>query len=238
MARALAVGMLGNVRSDSRASDPRQPRVAVGDDVPALQLRPAQESRPAMRPDGAVLRESDGWTVEPVDAWEARQLIRTLHYSRSVTNTATYAHGLRRAWQTYGAALWIPPTRRAAESVAGDEWEGVLCLSRLVVAPEVPTNGASFLLGRSMRLVDRRRWPILLTYADTRLGHSGAIYRATNWQELGPVKAGDLWIHRETGEQRGRKRGGQSLTFDEMTALGFVQAPAAPKIKFVHRAAG
>lgn len=180
------------------------------------------------------LRADDGWTFEVGTHWEAEQFCRVMHYSKSAPNTGT-VHALRRNWQTYGVALWIPPTKNAAITVAGDDWRSVLCLSRLVVAPEVPTNGASFLLGRSMKMLDRKRWPVLLTYADTRLGHTGAIYKATNWTSLGPVPAGDVWVHRETGEQRGRKRGQRTLLASEMVALGYERMPAAPKIKFVHR---
>ena len=181
------------------------------------------------------MRAVDGWTVEAASLWEARQFVRLYHYARSSANTGTYVHALRRVWQSYGFAIWIPPTRGAAESVAGEAWRGVLCLSRLVVAPDVPANGASFLLGRSMAMVDRSRWPVLLTYADTRLGHTGAIYRATNWTCLGPVAAGDVWVHSETGEQAGRKRGPRTWLASEMVAAGYIRQPSDPKIKFIHR---
>lgn len=171
--------------------------------------------------------------------FEAETLIRAFHYSRSCPNTSTFRHGLYRRPDgflaaPYGAALWIPPTRSAAESIAGpDDWQGVLSLSRLVVVPEVPTNGASFLLGRSMRLVDRRRFPVLVTYADTNQGHTGAIYKATNWRCDGEVAAGDVW---ETpgGQLVGRKRGRFTYTVADMLAQGCVRRPARPKIRFVH----
>jgi hypothetical protein len=109
----------------------------------------------------------------------------------------------------------------------------VLALSRFAVDAEVPSNGASFLLGQSMRAVNRRRWPILLTYADTAEGHTGAIYRATNWRCLGLVPAGDSWVTPD-GRMMGRKRGGHTYTVAEMVAAGFVRRPTAPKWKFVH----
>ena len=137
-----------------------------------------------------------------------------------------------------GAALWIPPTRSAAEALltngrGDDDWQGVLSLSRLVVDPALPPNAASVLLGRSMRLIDRTRWHTLVTYADTNQGHTGAIYRATNWTCDGPVPAGDVWVN-QIGEQRGRKRGGRTMTAAQMEAAGFTRQPAAPKIRFVH----
>ena len=182
---------------------------------------------------------SDRWVVRAIGTHgEIRTVVETWHYSRSVPNTSTYRHGLylrsRPEGSCFGAALWIPPTRTAAESVAGDEWRGVLCLSRLVVRPEVPPNGATFLLGGSMRAIDRLRWPVLLTYADTAHGHTGAIYKATNWIELGETPAGDVWIDGE-GRQCGRKRGGKTLRRAEMLARGYRQLPSLPKIKFVHR---
>ena len=84
-----------------------------------------------------------------------------------------------------------------------------------------------------MRLIDRSRWPVLVTYADTRLGHTGAIYKATNWRCDGEVPAGDVWIGKG-GEQRGRKRGPRTLLASEMRELGFIRASPMPKIRYVH----
>lgn len=175
------------------------------------------------------------WRVATVSQQEARAAIERWHYAQGCPNTSVARHGLFRSdgFELMGVAMWLPPTPTAARSVAGESWKGVLSLTRLVVAPCVPTNGASFLLGTSMRSLDRERWPYLLTYADTALGHTGAIYRATNWRYVGETAAGDTWTG-PNGEQRGRKRGGRNLTAAEMRELGFERRPAAPKIKFVH----
>jgi hypothetical protein len=85
-----------------------------------------------------------------------------------------------------------------------------------------------------MKLIDRDRWHTLLTYADTAHGHTGAIYKATNWQSLGEVPAGDVWIDPD-GVQVGRKRGGKCYKKAEMEAMGCTRLPSHPKIKFVHR---
>lgn len=183
------------------------------------------------------------WAVHGVPFHsEAVAFFRDHHYAKGAPNTSTYRHGLyerdEAIWpfvrDLFGVALWIPPTKAAAMSVAGDGWQGVLALSRLAVADEVPKNGASFLLGRSMALIDRQRWPVLLTYADTGEGHTGAIYRATNWECLGSVAAGDTWIAPD-GSQRGRKRGGRTFRAVDLTAAGYHRRAAAKKIKFVHR---
>jgi len=182
------------------------------------------------------LRAED-WEVRPVDIAVARRLVEEYHYARHASNTAVYVHGLFPkgafwACACYGVAWWIPPTRSAAEATFSQNWRGVLALSRLVVVPSVPRNGASFLLGRSMRLIDRKRWPCLVTYADTWRGHTGAIYKATNWRYVGLTPAYDVWT--VDGRIIARKAGPKTRTKAEMLALGARFEGRFPKHKFVH----
>ncbi len=186
-----------------------------------------------------MLRAADWQVLAIPEHSEAAGFLTDTHYARGAPNTSTYRHGLYREGffrgDLFGVALWIPPTRKAAETVAGTKWGGVLALSRFAVAPDAPKNAASFLLAASMRAIDRRRWPIFLTYADTGEGHTGAIYLATNWKCLGTVPAGDTWLAPD-GRIMGRKRGGRTYRADEMVAAGFVRRPSCPKIKYVHPA--
>lgn len=181
------------------------------------------------------LRKSD-WEIKDATQAEAVALIEAFHYSKSAPNTSVYRHALfhRGDNKIYGCTLWLPPTPPAARAVAGEEWRGVINLSRLVCIPEAPPNAASFLLGGSMRMIDRTRWPVLLTYADTGMGHTGAIYKATNWESHGETPAGDVWIGPD-GERRGRKRGKFNYSAQQMRDMGFEKAPSLPKIRFVHR---
>jgi len=174
--------------------------------------------------------------VWDVDINTARHLVEELHYARGASNTATYLHGLFDIkGQCLGAAWWIPPTKAAALATFPSNWKGVLALSRLVVDPTVPTNGASFLLGASMRLIDRRRWPCLVTYADEWRGHKGQIYRATNWRYIGLTKPEPVYVR--AGVMMGRKRGPKTLTHQQMLDLGFQFMGRHPKHKFVHEVA-
>jgi len=184
----------------------------------------------------AHLHKQD-WVVRPVDIATARRLVEQYHYARHAANTAVYLHGLfpREAFwacDCHGIAWWIPPTRSAAEATYPKNWRGVLALSRLVVLPSVPRNGASFLLGHSMRLIDRKRWPCLVTYADTWRGHTGKIYRATNWQYMGLTPAYDVWTI--DGRIVARKAGPKTRTKAEMLALGARFEGRFSKHKFVH----
>lgn len=190
---------------------------------------------------GARLRAED-YRVRPCSRAEVwRTFTRHHHYSGGSSPIATYQHGLYRALDgatllgPFGVALWVPPTIKAAKNIAGADYRGVLALSRLAVEPGMPTNSASFLLGRSMRLIDRKRWPVLVTYADTRLGHSGAIYLATNWRHDGEEVRGTQWVTPEgrlVGTQSGIR--GRSYTRAEMEDRGCLPVEPLPKIRFVH----
>lgn len=173
---------------------------------------------------------------------EVLAFLRRHHYARGGSKASLYRHGLYRSdtWplvgDLMGVAAWLPPLPGVAETVGRKN--GVLVLSRLCVHPQVPKNGASFLLGRSMRMIDRKRWPVLLTYADTALGHTGAIYKATNWKCVGVshLSSGNVWVD-DVGHQQGRKRGDTVRSHAEMRAAGFTAKPRAPKLKFVHEVA-
>lgn len=170
------------------------------------------------------------WFVRDGLPWEVRDLIQRWHYSKDYGGGAAYQHVLvrRGGWgeRAVAAAVWHP-------AVYAIRRYGVLPLqlSRLVVEPDVPHNAASFLLGRSMALVDRNQWPVLLTYADSGQGHTGAIYRATNWQRDG---SGGGWNYYEpsTGRQLASIQDGVFVPCPD----GW-EARKTQKFRFIHRAA-
>jgi hypothetical protein len=165
------------------------------------------------------------------------ELIRANHYARGCPNTATFRHGLYHQRGMVGGALWLPPTKVAAQSVAED-WRGVLTLSRLVVIPGEPTNSASYLLGRSIRLIKADdRWHTLVTWADERQGHTGRIYLATNWEYLGSKKGDPVYVDVD-GRQVARKCAKVSRTHAEMLALGYYCLGRSIKHKYVYRLRG
>ena len=177
------------------------------------------------------------WIVRDVDIAVAHRMVEKLHYAAGAANTATFLHGLFRADAAFfdesceGIAWWIPPTRSAAEATYPQNWQGVLCLSRLVVRPDVPKNACSFMLARSRRLIDPERWPCLVTYADDWRGHLGTIYLADNWTYLGKTKPERTYQIK--GRMTSRKAGGKTRTHGDMMELGAEMVGSFAKHKFV-----
>lgn len=182
------------------------------------------------------LRKVD-WEVRPVSIDLARRMVRKHHYAKGASNTATHLHGLFLRGEIFdeqcrGIAWWIPPTRSAAEATFPGRWQEVLCLSRLVILPDVPRNACSFLLARSRKMINRNVWPCLVTYADEWRGHTGAIYRADNWVYVGKTRPEATF--QINGRMVSRKAGPHTRTLDEMTSLGAVMVGSFAKHKFTH----
>jgi len=51
-------------------------------------------------------------------------------------------------------------------------------LTRLWIDDAVPKNGESFLIGNTLRLLDKE---IVVSFADKAANHVGVVYQATNW---------------------------------------------------------
>jgi hypothetical protein len=173
------------------------------------------------------------WEVKEVGMDVAMNLVKKYHYARSATKTGVYRHGLFKKGfdKCLGVAWWLPPTKAAAKATWEGDFRKVLSLTRLVIHPQVPSNACSFLLGRSIRMIDSKKWKCLVTYADTYQNHTGIIYKASNWQYLGLTKPSPVWVD-SNGKMMGKKRGAKNLTSSQMERNGFKKIGDFPKHKF------
>lgn len=180
------------------------------------------------------LRASE-WEVRAAPLSEAKRLVVAFHYAKGGSNTACYVHGLynKTSGALHGVAWWLPPTRVACESVNKENWTKVLSLTRLVMVPGTPKNACSFLLARSVKAIRADgRFVSLVTYADESQGHTGGIYKASNWIYVGRTKPTPRWIDPATGRQVSPKST-VNRTKAQMETLGFVKVGSFPKHKFV-----
>lgn len=180
------------------------------------------------------LRKQD-WFVDDAPLPAAQRMVAEHHYSRGGSNTAVYVHGLykRDDGKLYGVAWWLPPTRVACESVNKEDWKRVLSLTRLVILPGVPNNACSFLMAKSIqRIRNDGRFSSLVTYADESQSHTGAIYRATNWDYAGRTGPYPRWIDPASGRQVAPKAT-VNRTAQKMRDLGYERSGSFHKHKFV-----
>jgi len=176
------------------------------------------------------------WMVDTISLHQAVEIVTRLHYAKGASNTAVFRHGLFRKeqWPLWvsGAAIWIPPTKGAAIATSDGDWQRVLSLSRLVIEEGVPTNGASFLLSQSVKMIRASGdWDVLVTYADEWRGHTGAIYKACGWEYRGLTASLPTYVI--NGKLTARKSGPKTRTHSEMMELGAEMVGKHAKHKFV-----
>ncbi len=111
-------------------------------------------------------------------------LCREHHGYGSAGKVATYAFAVFENERAIAAFSWQPPPPGAANSVCPEAPFSVLSLSRMVAVPknERKLKHISKPLRTQMKkLIDRTRWPVLVTYSDEGQGHTGYVYKCSGW---------------------------------------------------------
>lgn len=177
------------------------------------------------------------WRVRPVSLDCARAMVVAHHYGKGGSNTAVATFGVMPADTIFEAdavavAWFLPPTKICGASVWPDDPQAVVALSRLVATPAAPKNTASFLLRHAVRLLDRERWPIVVTFADEWQGHTGGIYRAAGWIECGVTRPAKVYV--KDGRMVSRKSGPKTRCHSQMLAIGCECMGSFRRHRFVH----
>lgn len=106
------------------------------------------------------------------------------HGYKSLSASVTYCFAVFENGLPVAAFAWQPPPPGAAKAVCPEAPSGVLSLSRMVAVPREQRRlkHISKPLRRQMhRLIDRTRWPVLVTYSDEGEGHTGYVYKCSGW---------------------------------------------------------
>lgn len=116
---------------------------------------------------------------------EVLALFEEHHGYKSLSNSMTYCFAVFEDGKPSAAYAWQPPPPGAARSVCPEAPHGVLSLSRMVATPKQGGRTLKHIskpLRRQMRhLIDRTRWPVLVTYSDEGEGHNGFVYECSGW---------------------------------------------------------
>lgn len=124
--------------------------------------------------------------IRPIPLDAVRALCEQHHGYASAGGVSVYAWGAVENGRLVAAWAWQPPPPGAASSVCPEAPAGVLALSRMVAVPksERELRHISKPLKYQMRrLIDRGRWPVLVTYSDEGQGHTGHVYKCSGWEK-------------------------------------------------------
>jgi len=120
--------------------------------------------------------------VEKVSAQLANATVVANHYLHRKTSIS-YAYGLFDKGKLVGVVTFgTPPSRHLQMSACPTNPKNVIELNRLWVCDSMPKNTESWFVSRALKLLPPK---IVVSYADTKEGHLGYIYRALNFNYAG-----------------------------------------------------
>lgn len=117
----------------------------------------------------------------------AKDICRNNHYLHRVPSIVAH-YGLYRNDELLGIITFGVPPSPQLMKICGEEYKtSLLELNRLWCYDQSPKNSESYLISQGIKLLkkDRPETKILVSFADSREGHLGYIYQATNWYFTG-----------------------------------------------------
>lgn len=131
------------------------------------------------------------WRVIRVDRKTIKDFIEKWHYSSSVNGCISdYCYALYKPCGEMAGAMFFGRMAMANQwKRFSDNEKQVIELRRLCCIDDTPKNTESYFIGRSLRLL-KNDWckGIVVSYADKEYGHSGVIYKASNFKMIGEIK--------------------------------------------------
>lgn len=118
---------------------------------------------------------------------EAKTLLENHHYKgkyRFESLLAKFVFGLYDNSELIGVLVYGQGCSKRFESKYGSK---ALELRRLVFSKQIPNLG-SYFISRTIRILKSRAVEKVISYADANVGHSGGVYKASNFQYLGKEK--------------------------------------------------
>lgn len=137
------------------------------------------------------------FTVKRLTRKEITPFIESWHYSKSINGCiADYCYGLFNGDELIGAMFY-------GRMAMANQWKrfsstesNVIELRRLCCIDDTPKNTESYFIGKSLRLL-KKDWGkgVVVSYADKEYGHSGIIYKASNFKMIGEIPGARVIIH-------------------------------------------
>ena len=133
----------------------------------------------------------DDYFIKEIDYHTAEDVVVKCHYAhRKAPYTHAFGLYLRKPQRLVGVVIYgSPASHSLCESLCGfNERYNIYELTRLYVDDGLPKNLESYLVGNTLKLLDKE---IIVSYSDTEYNHVGVIYQATNFIYTGLARGGN-----------------------------------------------
>ena len=118
--------------------------------------------------------------------------VETHHYSKNMNGLKTsYCFRLLDGENLIGAIVYGKIGMGGVEQKYTDDPDKILELKRLVCIDDTPKNTESYFIGQTFKMLKRDTdMEVVVSFADQHHGHTGVIYKATNFEYLGETARG------------------------------------------------
>lgn len=124
------------------------------------------------------LGQPGGLAVRHIEKSMAAEVVVKEHYLHRKP-PMSFCFGLYDGDELVGVCTFgCPPSRHLQKSACPLAPSAVIELNRLWCSERMPKNTESWFISRALKMLPAR---IVVSYADTAVGHYGAVYRASNW---------------------------------------------------------
>jgi ribosomal protein S1 len=133
---------------------------------------------------------------------EIRSFIETHHYSKSINGVkSTFCFKILFKERLVGAILFGQLSTTAWKKFSSVE-EEVLELRRLVLVDAAKKNSESRVISKAIKQIKKESSTVkfIVSYADPNYGHTGVIYRASNFKFVGMSGKDKGFVDTETGK--------------------------------------
>lgn len=158
---------------------------------------------------GAIPTSPHQFRVEQISKRQANACYRKWHYLGEQDFISTIHFGVKTEGELWGAISFGPPNATEIEEFfTRNSQEGWFEIKRLALSESLPKNSESHFIAISIRLL-RKLYEVrgIITYADSAMGHTGIIYKASGFKYLGLTEPkNDYWIDGKI-QQRGGTTG-------------------------------
>ncbi len=138
------------------------------------------------------------WYVKRVSRKDISGFIERWHYSKSINGCISdYCYALYDEHDNIKGGMFYGKMAMANQwKKFVDDIHDVIELRRLCCVDDTPRNAESFFIGKSLRLL-KKGWggTTVISYADKEYGHSGIIYKASNFKMISEIPGAKVIVY-------------------------------------------
>ena len=142
----------------------------------------------------------EGYQVDKISFDSARPFLKKWHYEKYQNVQAKHCFGLFKPENEFGipemvgvCVYTLPAGPTAGQAYCPEDPTKVLELRRLACIDDTPKNAESFFVSKTLKWLKKNtECKVVISYADPEHGHTGVIYKASNFTLVGRTSPGTV----------------------------------------------